>query len=243
MIERVAVLGVAFAGQAGQIANQGVAIGVDEARQAVGEPRIEHAIAGEESLIEQADVEFRIPVVHLAAFGRRAHRVAHAQSGIPEMLQEGRNRGLTLHRLPLGGEEQQNVDIGVRKELPPAIPAHGEHRNLTATEGNSSVEAVSRTRRSTWAVRSASAAIASPLETNSSRMREGLPSEGRFAVIIVSDPDRFGDIEDEDLPVANLARARGGGQCLDDFVGARSDGTTSSTFTLGSRSTLYSCPR
>ena len=65
MVERAGVLGMAVARELRQIAYQGVAIGVDEARQAVGQPGVERAVAREKALIEQADVEFRVGVVHL----------------------------------------------------------------------------------------------------------------------------------------------------------------------------------
>ena len=103
VVERGGVLGVAVARQLREIAHQGVAVAVDEARQAVGQPGVERPVAGEKALIQQADVQFDIVVVHLGAFVRRAHRVADAQAGVPKMLQERRDRLLGARHLPFGG--------------------------------------------------------------------------------------------------------------------------------------------
>ena len=88
-------------------------------RQAVGQPCIESAVAAEETLIEQADVEFGIGIVDLGAFVRCAHGVAHAQAGVPQMLEECRDGVLGGCNVALGREEQKDVDIRVREELPP----------------------------------------------------------------------------------------------------------------------------
>ena len=128
---------MAVARELRQVADQGVAIGVDEARQAVGQPGVERAVAGEEALIEQADVEFGIGIVHLDAFVGGAHGVAHAQAGVPQMLEECGDGLLGGRDVPVGREQQQQIDVGVREELPPAVAAHREQATLDATPGNS----------------------------------------------------------------------------------------------------------
>src|SRR2546423_1216261 len=46
-------------------------------------------------------------------------------------------------------------------------------------------------------------------------------SQGRFSAIVVADPDRFGDIVDENLAVADFSSAGGGHQRANHFIGAR----------------------
>ena len=65
-------------------------------------------------------------IVHLEALGRRAHRLADAQAGVPEPLQKRGDRFLARDREALGFEQQQQVDIGIRKQLPAAVAAHGQ---------------------------------------------------------------------------------------------------------------------
>ena len=58
-----------------------------------------------------------------------------------------------------------------------------------------------------------------------------------------ADADGFLDIEDENLAVADAARARSLLDRLDGALDQRSSGTTISIFTLGRKSTTYSAPR
>jgi len=83
VIVSVLILLVAFAAEARQVARQRVALGVQEARQALGKPGIQRAVAGQEPLIQQADVQLDILIVDLGAFFRRAHGMAEPQPGIP----------------------------------------------------------------------------------------------------------------------------------------------------------------
>src|SRR5215472_230222 len=89
--------------------------------------------------------------------------------------------------------------------------------STAAVEGRKRA-AASRTIRSTCALRSANAVSASPVARNSCRRCASWASEGRFAAVIVADPDGFGHVEDEDLAVADLAGPRGAGESLDHLV-------------------------
>src|SRR5216684_79388 len=42
--------------------------------------------------------------------------------------------------------------------------------------------------------------------------------ESAFAAVIISDPDRFRDVKDEHLPIADLSSARAGNDSADDLV-------------------------
>src|ERR1035437_4825555 len=85
--------------------------------------------------------------------------------------------------------------------------------------GISSVAAASSTRRSTCALRSARAVAASPVARKSRRIEASPSLEGRFSTIVVPDAYGFGHVVDEDLAIADLAGARGGGERLEDFFG------------------------
>ena len=68
------------------------------------------------------------------------------------------------------------------------------------------------------------------------RAPTSMPSERGFAVLAGPDADRFGDVEDEDLPVADLVGLRRVLDRVDDAATIAS-GATISTFTLGTKST------
>src|SRR5262245_53249201 len=65
MIDWVREFGVAVARQVREIADERVAVAVDEARQLASEIRVESTVTGEEALIEKADVQLGVLVVHL----------------------------------------------------------------------------------------------------------------------------------------------------------------------------------
>ena len=108
-------LGVAFARQPGQAAHQTGAFTGEEAREAHQLPFEEILIAHQEALVEQADGEFQVPVMHAAALFRSAHGLAEAQPGIPQLPQEAGQRFLLGrgHRVALN--QNQQIDIGVGK--------------------------------------------------------------------------------------------------------------------------------
>jgi hypothetical protein len=66
----------------------------------------------------------------------------------------------------------------------------------------------------------------------------------RVAVALAgADAQRGFDGDDENLAVADAAGLRGGGDRLDHAIGEASSSTTTSSFTLGRKSTTYSAPR
>ena len=128
MIDGIAILGVAFAGEARQVARQRVAIGQHEARQLGGQGRVERAVAGQVTLVEQRNVELGVLVVHLGALLGRAHGMAHAQAGVPELLEESGDGVLALDGLLRGAEQQQQVHVGIGEHLAAAVAAHRYQR-------------------------------------------------------------------------------------------------------------------
>ena len=65
----------------------------------------------------------------------------------------------------------------------------------------------------------------------------------RFPAIVIPNSNRLRHIVNKDLPVPDPACARRARQRPDDFFRPFASDTTSSIFTFGSRSTLYSWPR
>src|SRR5437899_10832992 len=117
MIEGAGVLGVAVARELCEVAEQGIAIAVDEARKLGGEISIEGAVAAEVALIEEADVELGVAVVDLGAFGGGADGMAHAEAGIPKGLEERGDGLFGSGHEAFALKEQEQIDIGVRKKL------------------------------------------------------------------------------------------------------------------------------
>ena len=126
VVQRVAELGVALAGETGEIAHQDFAVGAEEARQTVGHSGVERAVPGQEALVEDADVELDVLVVDLEAFGGRADGLADAQACVPELPQEGGDGFPVRQRQAFGGEQQQQVDIRVREQVAAAVSADGQ---------------------------------------------------------------------------------------------------------------------
>ena len=203
---------------------------MQEARQLLGEPGVQGAVAGQEPLIQQADVQLDVLIVHLGAFLRRAHGMAEAQPGIPECLEERGDRFARILRQAVVLHQQQQIDVGIRER-----DAAGRSRPRRAASdpagkaGHRDSPAARSTMPSTSAVRSASARIGS--------------LQGGVATIVVPNPDGLRHVVDEDLAVADLAGARRGGQGVAALRRSAASLTTISIFTLGSRSTLYSRPR
>ena len=175
---------------------------------------VERAVAGQVALVEQADVQLDIVVVHLGAFVRRAHGVADAQPGVPQALQKRGDGLLVAAPVPLGFEQQQQIDIGIGKQLAAAVAAHGEHRDAGRQQPEQ--QCVGGLQHQPvhlgGALGQRGQRIAGRQEGLASNARKHVSLEGRFTTIVVPDADGFGHVVDEDLAVADLAGARGGGQ-------------------------------
>ena len=163
----------------------------------------------------------------------------------PESQSRWRNAEMASLRsgaMPLGVEQQQQIDVGVGEQLAPAVAAHRQQGQIPRARRETAVPTRPRsTHRSTSAVRSASAVRASPDARKFCSTGDSL--ESRFPAVVVADPDGFGHVVDENLCRRRSCRCAPPPSALDHFVAARWSGTTISSFTLGSRSTLYSWPR
>src|SRR5205807_2040896 len=106
-----------------------------ELREGGGQLFIWPEAAAEIAVIEQADGELEIAFVQRATFRGRVDGLAHTQSGVP---QDTKKLGDAVARGCAGLliREQQQIDIGEREQLAPAIAAngHGSYRRSGAIE-------------------------------------------------------------------------------------------------------------
>ena len=63
------------------------------------------------------------------AFLQAAHTVANRQADIPEQADERLQQGVVGGGMVIGQQDQQ-VDIGIRKQLATSIAAHGDQRDF-----------------------------------------------------------------------------------------------------------------
>lgn len=126
VVDGVLESGVALMGEAAEAAGESAALVVKEAGQLFGELVVEGLVAGEETLVEEADGEFYVSLVELTALGDGADGLAEAESGVPEGAQEvgecvfGRGR-----KVGAGGEDEK-VDVGEGKEFTAPEAAEGD---------------------------------------------------------------------------------------------------------------------
>ena len=92
VIDRVRIARVPDPGQPCEMVDQLLAAAMEETRERGDQLPVEIRIAGQQALIEQADVQLDIAVVNLAALRRSPHGVAQPQALIPERPQKRRQR-------------------------------------------------------------------------------------------------------------------------------------------------------
>ena len=90
VIDRVRIARVTDPGQPGEMVDQLLAAAMEETRERRDQFPVELRIAGQQPLIEQADVQLDIAVVNLTALRRSSHGVTQTQSLIPERPQKRR---------------------------------------------------------------------------------------------------------------------------------------------------------
>ena len=128
MVDGVGELGVAGAGHASQVLDDGGAFGRYELREQPFQSRVTGGVAGKETPVQQADGQLQVAVVDLAALRGGVHGLADAKPGIPKNAQKRRNR-LALGSRGQGVHQQQKIDVGIGKQLLPAIAADGQKRD------------------------------------------------------------------------------------------------------------------
>src|SRR5882672_4164230 len=88
MINRGVEFHVALAGEFSQFMHQPVFMASIELCQRLGQLSINLAVSEHLPRIEQTYMQLDVPLVHARTLGYRAHRLAHAQSAIPQLPQK-----------------------------------------------------------------------------------------------------------------------------------------------------------
>ena len=174
VVDGVGVLGVAVARQLRQVADQRLAVARHEPRHPAGQVGVQRAVAGQVALVQQADVQLGV--------GRRGPRrtpracaPSGSCAGRHPTAAAGRRRwplcwpGPRARPGTAAAGRYRNAGTGgaARSRPPPAGPARREARETAG------LAAASMTVRSTWAVRSASTVMASPVARKTFRVLEG----------------------------------------------------------------------
>src|SRR4029077_2543115 len=98
MVERAVVLRMALARHPRKVSYERVALAVNESGQLAEQRAVDCRVPRQIPLVQQADAQLDIVIVQLRALGGCTHRLAHAQPGIPELLQEARDFALAPRR-------------------------------------------------------------------------------------------------------------------------------------------------
>ena len=92
------------------------------------EPLKEALVAGDEPDVEQREQELGVAEIELGEIGDLAHVLTDGQPQIPERLEERADEAFLARRHRILEEDQQ-VDVGVQAERPPAVPAERANRH------------------------------------------------------------------------------------------------------------------
>ena len=111
----------------GQHAGDRLLLAQEEPRQSRPAEFVEEShVAGDETCIEQADVELGVVWRELRALARIPDRVGNTELGVPQCGQERCDLVLAQLGFARVAEQEKQVDIGVREELAPSVPAYGD---------------------------------------------------------------------------------------------------------------------
>ncbi len=133
--QRVLILFVPRACQLAQVPRQLRALFHQERGQLAFELREHLAVPRQKPPVEQADVELDVLLVHLQALADRAHGMTQPHSRVPFPAHEFRQRFLDRGHHRLAFDQNHDVDVGVGKQLAPAIAAHRQHGDAHGERG------------------------------------------------------------------------------------------------------------
>src|SRR5271165_5263298 len=124
MEDRVAVLGVAGAGRFGQLLGDGAPFAEQQSGEQLAlEAAIERSVAAEKAPIQDGDDEFQIVRVGPFALFQGPHGGTDMKSYVPEGL-IARANGLAKFAFGVFVRKDiKKIDVGIRKELTPAVAA------------------------------------------------------------------------------------------------------------------------
>ena len=102
---------------------------IERGHEALLERLEQLAVAHHQARLKQRGLHRQVGRGHGQAFIHRAHAGADLQPRVPALADEGfdapAQRGV-VRRLAVGGQQQQHVDVGMRKQLAAAVAAHGD---------------------------------------------------------------------------------------------------------------------
>ncbi len=130
MIDGSLVLGVAGARGFRKLLRNGAPLGSEKLGKAHLQVREPPWVPADEALIEKADGELEVALVQLARIGDGAHRMAYVQAFVPQDAQELGEWLFVAWMIGQLVDQQQQVDIGIGKQLPAAITADGDYREI-----------------------------------------------------------------------------------------------------------------
>ncbi|MDT4833940.1 hypothetical protein FQZ97_675660 [compost metagenome] len=109
---------------------------VDGLRELAAEGRKELLVARDQARFEQRGLDRDVLGGLVQALLERAHARADLEAGVPALADEGLDAGgLDAAVLALGRQQQQHVDVGVRKQLAAPVAAHRGQREGVAEAG------------------------------------------------------------------------------------------------------------
>ncbi len=127
MEDGVAELGVAGAGDLAELLSDGIPLAEDQAgKDGLVELLVERKLAGEETAVEGGEGELKVVGVEAAGFLDRAGAGAGAEADVPHALDDGADRVLRLFFGFVVGKGEEDIDVGVGKEIFAAVTAQGE---------------------------------------------------------------------------------------------------------------------
>ena len=88
----------------------------------------ERRLARNQPRIRQCQQKFRVVDLELGELVALANLMADDKSGIPQRMQQSPEKSL-LRLADGAAEEDQEIDIGVRTEMPPSITAERDQRD------------------------------------------------------------------------------------------------------------------
>ena len=127
MIERALEFFVAFARELAEVASERAGLALEESGQLAFELGVKLGRTGQHAAVEQADAQLDVALVDFGAFGNGAHRMAQAQTGVPEQANEFGERVLDAGGLRLAFDQDEHVHVGEREQLAAPEATHRQH--------------------------------------------------------------------------------------------------------------------
>ena len=106
------------------------ALALEKCRELVFELGVKIGRTSQHAAIEQADAHLDVALVDFGAFGYGTHRMAQAQTGVPQQTDEFGERILDARRLGLALNQDQHVYVGEWEQLTSPEATHGKHRDI-----------------------------------------------------------------------------------------------------------------